>query len=215
MSVVEQQHNNRADPCGRLRLRGVSWPSYRKISEALSGRHVRLTFDRGSLELMTISPQHGNFSRLLARFVVVLTEERGLPLKSFGDMTCDNESLQRGIEPDESFYVQSEPAIRGKQQIDLTADPPPDLGIEVDISRDSLGRLDVYAAIGVPEVWRFDGQTLTMHVLAAAGGYEVTATSHVFVGIAAKEISRFLLQANEVEENALVKSFRQWVRTRG
>src|SRR5262249_38374776 len=141
----------------RFRLGAVDWTTYRKISDALTGRHVRVTYDRGNLELMTISSKHGSCSRLSARLVQVLTEECGLPIYSCGDMTCDREDLDRGLEPDEGFYIENASRVRNKEQIDLTVDPPPDLAVEVDISRSSKSRLPVYAALRLPEVWRYDG----------------------------------------------------------
>lgn len=121
----------------RFVLPAVNWETYKDVSRALTGHHIRLTYDGENLEFMTISPSHGNFSRLLGRFVVVLTEEAGLPLKSFGDMTCENEVVGRGLEPDECFYITNESAVRGREKIDLTSDPPPDLAIEVEITRSS------------------------------------------------------------------------------
>src|SRR5690242_10704875 len=92
----------------RLLLRGVGWLTYRAISDTLNDSPVRVTFDRGNLELMTKSLSHGGYSRLLFRLIAVLTEEMGLPLASCGDMTCDREDLQRGLEPDECFYLENE-----------------------------------------------------------------------------------------------------------
>lgn len=137
----------------RLLLRGLDWTRYRKISEALTGVAVQLPYDRGELELVTTSRLHEIFSRCIGLLINVLAEEFGLSLDGCGRMTCDREDLERGIEPDECFYITHEPAVRGKAQLDLSTDPPPDLGIEVDISRGSLVRMPIYAALGVPEVW--------------------------------------------------------------
>src|SRR5438105_741851 len=106
----------------RFLLRAVDWGTYRSISDALKGRHLHLTYDRGNLELRTISGTHGNCSRLLGRFVFVLAEEFKLPVRSFGDMTCESEELDRGVEPDESFYITNEPRVREKEEIDLAID---------------------------------------------------------------------------------------------
>jgi Uma2 family endonuclease len=121
----------------RFLLRGVDWAAYRKISEALTGRHVRLTYDGGSLEFMTISYLHARLSRLIARLITVLTEELGLLMCGCGDMTCAREDLERALEPDEGFYIENEPAIRDKEEIDLSVDPPPDLAVGIDLHRSS------------------------------------------------------------------------------
>src|SRR5262245_52608801 len=137
----------------RLVLRGVDWPRYQAIIRALGERSLRLAYDGENLELMTVSRLHDKLSRLLGRFLVVLTEELGLPLDSAGSVTLEKEDVQRGIEADESFYITNEPLIRDKDEIDLATDPPPDLAVEIDISRSSLNRLAIHAALRIPEVW--------------------------------------------------------------
>jgi Uma2 family endonuclease len=196
----------------RLVLRGVEWSEYRKISDAFNGRHLRLTYDRGTLEFMTISSTHGRFGRLLARLVGALTEELALPLCSCGDMTCDREDLERGLEPDECFYITNEPLVRDREKIEVGIDPPPDLAVEIEITRSSRNRLGIYAALGVPEVWRFDGESLTMHQRLANGQYAVAERSPQFPFLSATELGKFLQLYTQMEENALVRSFRDWVR---
>ncbi len=196
----------------RFVLRGVDWETYRKISEALTGRHVRLTYDRGYLEFMTISSIHGRISGLFARLIGVLTEELGMPICSCRDMTCDREDLERGLEPDEGFYLENEPLIRNKEPIDLAVDPPPDLAVEVDLHRSPRRRMVVYAAIRIPEVWRFDGEQLRIHQLGADGQYSVVEHSPHFPFVTGPDLVRFLQLRTQMDENSLVKLFREWVR---
>lgn len=196
----------------RLVLPAVNWQTYQAVSHALTGRHVRLTYDGENLEFMTISPRHGNCSRLLGQFVIVLTEEFDLPWKSFGDMTCDREDVGRGLEPDESFYLVNEPLVRGVDRIDLETDPPPDLTIEVDITRSSRDRMGIYAALQVPEVWRYDGSILVAFRLGSDGKYESTPESAYFPAIPIAELGTFLQRRGQMDENSLIREFRQWVR---
>jgi Uma2 family endonuclease len=196
----------------RFLLPAVDWATYRAVSRALTGRHVRLTYDGENLEFMTISPSHGNFSRILGRFVVVMTEESGLPLKSFGDMTCEREDVGRALEPDECFYIANEPAVRGKEKIDLLVDPPPDLAIEVEITRASRDRLAIYSDLGVSEVWRFDGTSLRVFQLGDERTYNQCEQSRFFPGLRISDLTDFLLRRTEMDENQLIASFREWVR---
>jgi Uma2 family endonuclease len=145
---------------------------------------------------------------------VVLTEELQLPVASCGDMTVDREDLERGLEGDESFYIENEPRVRGKEQIDFAVDPPPDLGIEIDIAASSRRRMAIYAALKVPEVWRYDARTLTVFLLGTDGQYAPASKSRVFPQIPVDEIAGFLQQVNQLEENELVRQFRTWVRER-
>jgi Uma2 family endonuclease len=196
----------------RFLLRAVEWATYKAISKALTGRHVRLTYDRGTLEFMTISSIHGTFSRLIGRLIVVLTEELGLPLRSCGDMTCDREDLERSLEPDECFYIANEPAVRDKEEIDLSTDPPPDLAVEVDISRSSQRLLAIYAALEVPEVWRFNGEMMAVYQREASGQYRLAERSQIFPLLPMTEFVTFLRQRTQTDENSLVRSFRARVR---
>lgn len=196
----------------RLVLHGVDWATYRAVSDAFGPRHVRFSYDRGRMELMTKSQLHGMLSRLIARLITILTEELGLPLSSCGDMTCDREDLERGVEPDECFYITNAPVILGKEQVDLTSDPPPDLGVEVDISYSSYSRLGIYAALRVPEVWRYESETLIFYRLAADGQYQIAERSLYFPFLVAADLAAFLNRRPEMDENALAKEFRTWVR---
>jgi Uma2 family endonuclease len=42
----------------------------------------------------------------------------------------------------------------GKDRIDLTVDPPPDLAIEIDVT--SKTQISAYQSLKVPEIWRYD-----------------------------------------------------------
>jgi Uma2 family endonuclease len=196
----------------RFVLYGIDWSQYQAISKALNGRHLRLSYDGENLELMTKSFQHGRFSWLIGRTIGVLTEELGLPLSSCGDMTLDREDLERGIESDEGFYITNEPLVRGKDNIDLRVDPPPDLGIDIDFSRSCRRRLRIYEAIRVPEVWVFDRESIHAFRLNKVGKYIEVERSQYFPHLRLEELTAFLLRANEMKENSLIRSFREWVR---
>lgn len=205
----------RIEPAGneqRLALGAVDWTTYQTISKALTGRHVRLTYDRGRLEFMTISSKHGRLSRLLAQFVAAIADEMGIPRAQFGDMTCDNEEVLRGLEPDECFYLENEPLVRGKEEIDLTVDPPPDLAIEIELSPATRDRMSLYAALRIPEVWRFDGIRLSVHQLAPSGEYLESPQSRYFPKIEVAGLLDFIERRTQIDENSLLNSLREWVR---
>src|SRR5438552_159340 len=109
----------------RYVFRDADWQLYQDISKALGDRPVRLTYDRGRLELMTLSHRHERSSSLLAQFFVVLTEELDMPRQSGRSTTFSREDLDRGIEADDCYYLENEPLVRDKDEIDLNTDPPP------------------------------------------------------------------------------------------
>jgi Uma2 family endonuclease len=211
-AVIESGKQSKLEPRQAFVLTGIDWATYRKISEALTDHHVRLTYDRGDLELMTKSIFHGILSRLYHTMMVVLAEEHKLPFASCGDMTCDREDLDRGAEPDECFYLLNAPLVRGKRQIDLTTDPPPDLVVEVDLTTNSRRRLAIYAAIQVPEVWKVTADSLTVLRLGADGCYVAVDRSIYFPAIDLSALASFVRREPEMDQLALLGEFRAWVR---
>jgi Uma2 family endonuclease len=177
---------------------------------------IRLTYDRGELEIMTpLLLMHDDDARFLGDLVFILTEEMGLPLKRGGSTTLRRRLRRRGIEADECFWIANAHRMHGVRRLNLRIHPPPDLAIEVDVSRSSLDRLAIYAALHVPEVWRLDGDTLTFHVLDAAGHYSVAAASMTFPILTPADLVAFLQRARQAsDENPITRDFRAWIRQR-
>ena len=119
--------------------------------------------------------------------------------------------LLRAIEPDECYYLQSAPAIRGRWDIALPKDPPPDLVVEVDVTKRSLDRFSIYASLGVPEIWRYDNGSVTAYQLHA-GEYREITNSLAFPGLALADLAGFVARARTLDERTLVRRFREWVR---
>jgi Uma2 family endonuclease len=195
----------------RFRMSAVSWCGYKHLGQAFAGRHVRMTYDRGELEIMTVSFGHEKDKRLLARLVDVLTEEMAIDVVGGGSTTLDREDLERGLEGDECWWLQHEGQVRHLREIDLNQDPPPDLALEVEITRSVMNRIGVYAALRVPELWRWDGHVLTVHLLAADGSYAVSTSSLAFPFLPVAKLGRFVLMLRTKSETQVVRAFRQWV----
>ncbi len=195
----------------RIVLESIRWEQYTGLLRLLQKHHLRLTYDRGTLEIRTLSQERERLAEFLARLAVILTEELNVHLKAGGSTTFRRRRVRRGLEPDRCFWIASEPLVRGKREIDLRNDPPPDLAIEIDVSRSSLDRLAIYAKLGVPEVWRLEGG-LAFHVLWADRKYAVAATSRSFPQVTAKDLSAFLAMIAKKDENQVAGQFRAWVR---
>jgi Uma2 family endonuclease len=202
-----------APPVGqRLLLHGIDWRTYRRLGRIFTGhRAVRLTYDRGTLEIRTTSPEHESYRRLLARFVDVLTEELNMPMVGYGSMTF-RMPRRRGLEPDECYWFTQAGPMRGRGEIDFRRDPPPDLVLEVDITSSSVDRMAIYASLGVVEVWRFDGVALTFHVLQPDRTLQEQPASRAFPGVTSPDLFGFLMQRGQRDETDLIRSFRAWVR---
>jgi Uma2 family endonuclease len=194
----------------RLVLRDVDWQTYGRLLRAFAERpSVRLTYDRGVLEIMRPLENHVGGNYLLGRFVDTLTEELGLTVMAGRSTTFRRRRQRRGLEADNSYWIANEPRVRGKESIDLRVDPPPDLAIEVDVTRSSLNRMSIYAVLGVPEVWRLDEDTLTFELLQPSGrSYAPSSTSLAFPLVTPADLMTFLALRTQMDENAVVQQFR-------
>ena len=197
----------------RITLPNVRWSFYETLlQEVGEHRTVRIAYDRGTLELMSPLSPHERSKRLLEKLIDALLEELDQPAVSVGSMTCKRQDLDRGAEPDTGYYIQQEQAVRTKETIDLNIDPPPDLVLEVEYSSPAIDKLDLYAALGIPELWRYDGQSLRLYQLQQ-GQYRETQTSLVFPSIPLTELPRFLQTAKQMGELVMIKQFRAWIHT--
>jgi Uma2 family endonuclease len=194
-----------------IHLSGISWETYETLLEELSDRRLRLTYNRGMLEIMAPSPEHELSKTLIGRFVETLAEESEVPIYPLGSTTFKRPRLS-GAEPDECFYIYNIDAVRGKKRLDLNEDPAPDLVVEIDVTSSSLNRLQVYADLGVAEVWIYNGESLVIQQLQN-GTYIISQNSQFFPSLPISEIAGFLQQAETVDYLELVKAFRHWVRS--
>jgi len=199
-------------PEQRVLLHNVSWDTYERLVMDLNDSCApRLTYDRGTLEIMSPSSEHERYNRTIAQIVEELAVEMNLDFDGLGSTTFRREDLDRGFEPDSCFYIQNVTSIRSKKRIDLAVDPPPDLIIEIDITSTSLDRFSICAEAGVVEVWRFDGNCLTIHELKS-GNYEGRDTSLAFTGILAVEITALIKESERITRPEWVRKLRLWIR---
>ena len=197
---------------GRILLQNITWEAYERwLVEMGEHRNTRLNYDRGVLEIITPLFEHENQNRLLAQVARTVAEELNVEILSAGSTTLNRPDLEKGSEPDSSFYIKNESLIRGKRTIDLKTDPPPDLVIEVDVTSSSIDREGIYAAMGVPEIWRCDRGEVKFLQLRS-GNYVETEHSLAFPVLPVTEVAKFLEQSQTVGETTLLKAFRAWVR---
>ncbi len=198
----------------RVILPGVSWTTYERLLADFEDSHTaHFTYDGGVLEIMVLSARHENLNRTLALLVEIIAEEMGIDISRFGSTTFKRADLNTGFEPDSCYYVTNEARVRGKDAIDLSVDPPPDLVIEIDITSPSLDKFPLYAQVGVPEVWRYAGHTLTLFVLDN-GRYQAAQTSAAFSLLTAAIANHFLAESVTRKSTAWLRAVRQWVRER-
>ncbi|MGL5941159.1 MAG: Uma2 family endonuclease [Waterburya sp.] len=192
-------------------LDGVSWAEFEAILEDLGeNRGSRIAYDRGQLEIMTPLPEHEVHKEYISDFVKILLEELDIEFCPLGSTTFKNQLMFKGIEPDSCFYIQNEAVIRGKNRLDLTVDPPPDLALEIDITNRS--HPEIYQSLGVPELWRYEQGKLQI-LLLVNGKYVESNQSNNFPNFSLIEIiPQYLTQCRTEGRNKGMKAFRSWVR---
>lgn len=194
----------------RVTLRGLTWQAYQQILTALpQTRAARLTYDRGTLEISMPLEDHENSGRLIERFIIILVVELGMRVKTMGSTTLDREDLNRGSEPDNAYYIQNQPQVAGRT-VNLQEDPPPDLIVEVDITHTDIDKNRLYASMGVPEFWRYNGRDLKIYQLGDEGYTEVER-SPTFPLFDKSDLYQFLEQGRQDEVEAEL-ALREWVR---
>lgn len=200
-------------PMEPMVLHNISWETYERLLEEMGECHYRLTYDKGELEFMTLSLEHENFGRWIGRLIFFIALELKMPVRTGGSTTLKKSLRKVGLEPDECFWLGHERAIRGKKKWNAITDPPPDLAVEIDITSGWLDRLGIYAGLKVPEVWRFDGESLKVLVLGANGKYRERSKSLAFPTLPLDGLVHFIVKLESTEEVALIEEFTQWLRT--
>jgi Uma2 family endonuclease len=193
-------------------LLNTSWQRYVELRESDEHRNVRMTFDHGELELMSPSGLHERLNFLIGHCIFAWVEERRIPLQGCGSTTFRRQDLQRGLEPDNCYYIQNESVVRGRDEIDLSIDPPPDLVIEVDVSSSSIDRIPIYQAMGVPEIWRWHDDALRVLVLNAENQYADAGASQSLPGFPIERMVELLKRRNTADGVTIVREFRTWCR---
>ena len=199
-------------PGNQLLLKDITWQMFETLlTELGESRASRLSYSKGTLEIMVPLPEHEVGKENIGDLVKILLEELDIEFLPLGSTTFKNEKMAQGVEPDTCFYIQNEAAVRGKNRINLETDPPPDLAIEIDLT--SRTQLNNYEALGVPELWRYNGRKLEISVLQD-GKYVKGEISLQFPNFPiAHLIPQYLEQSKTAGRNVAMKAFRSWVRS--
>lgn len=217
-------------------LYGLTWDDYERLlaARAEAGRRrVRITYDRGMAEIytpgggspraragagpgeagMTVGNRHERWKKLLARLLETASLGFRTPLVGCGNVTLSRADLDRGLEPDECYYVREAGRMAAVRELNLATDPPPDLVVEVEVSRTVADRLPLYAALRVPEVWRYDGDRLQFLLRADDGTYIPAAASAALPRLTAAVLGGYLARAGTADDTTLCLELLDWVRS--
>lgn len=198
------------NPGQRIELQGVNWNEFEAILEELGDRRAsRIAYSNGVLEIRMPLPKHEKVKVLVGDMVKILLEELNLDNECFGSTTFKRQEMETGVEPDDCFYIENFAQMIGKDRLDLSVDPPPDLAIEVDVT--SKTGLEAYQALGVPELWRVEEEKLRISVLQDGQYQEASFSPHFSKFPIIDGISEFLHRSQTEGRSQTLKAFRRWV----
>ena len=198
-------------PGQQLLLQDISWSDFEEIlSDLGEHRGSRISYSNGALEIMVPLPEHEKHKELISEIVRFLLDYREIDFESLASTTFKSKQMNQALEADACFYIQNHQAVIGKDRLDLTVDPPPDLAIEIDITNRT--RFNNYLLLKVPELWRYSRQGLKIYLLQD-GQYVESPSSPNFPHLPIIElVERYTKQAQIEGRSKAMRSFKQWMR---
>lgn len=190
----------------------VSWENYEELLEALrETTSLRISYDVGTLQVMSPSSKHENVATLIERLVDLLSIRHRIKVLFYGSVTIKKSHEQKGAEPDACFYVQTADAVGTKEQIDFDTDPPPDIVVEIDLHHESISKFPIYAALAVPELWRYDGDMLIIYQLRQ-GQYIKIDASQCLPLLTSAILTEFLARSPKEDQYDILLAFEEWLK---
>ncbi len=197
----------------RVFLHNIRWSTYEQLLVDLANkRSPRLTYSKGTLELMTALPQHDRLTSLLESMISIFAAETSTVIYCLRSATFKHAQFESGFQPDSCFYIQTGVFMKDKEVIDLSVDSPPHLVVEVDMTSGSLRKLEVFSRLKVPEVWRHNGRNLVFYKLSG-DTYLQSKNSIAFPAIESEAASEFIQANKNLTSTAFIKAFQEWATT--
>ena len=199
-------------PGQHIILKSISWEQFENILLELGeSRSSRIFYYQETLEIMTPLPEHERIKVILSDLIKVLLDELNMNWESLGSTTFKREDMQAGVEPDDCFYIQNYEQMIGKNRMNLTIDPPPDLVLEIDLT--SKTQINAYQSLKVPEIWIYDQNKLEIYCLQNEQ-YMLSKNSRIFPNFPIQEaMIRFLKTSQSIGTTQTLKQFRNWIKS--
>ena len=189
----------------------VAWEDYESLLAKLTDEpYFRISYDDGEMQSMTVSTDHEELAVIINKFIGVIEDELRMVIQSYRSATFKKQKRRKGTEPDDCFHIQNAGRVIGKK-FDINTDPPPDLAIEVDITSPSLKKFPIYAALGVPELWRYKNDDVKFYQLVG-DEYEEIEYSFAFPFLSSETLTRFLMLGITDGQTAAKWAFADWVK---
>jgi Uma2 family endonuclease len=195
---------------GQLRLFDVGWDDYEQLlSDLGEGYHVRVSFNDGRLEVLSPLPEHEEYKDIIHDLLRALVRGLAWRMESRGSATLRRKVKAKGAEPDGCYWVQTADRMIGKRTLDLSTDLPPDIVVEIDLTHQSAEKFSIYAALGVPEIWRYDGKLMHFYKLEGEQ-YSEVASSAAFPFLSDADMSNFVEQGKTQGQDQAIDAMQRW-----
>ena len=197
-------------------LQDVPWEAYEQLLEDLSDRPgVRVTYDEGNVEIMSPLRKHEKYKEFVGDLIKALADGLDISVESSGSTTWKRKKDAKGVEADICFHIAHAERVIGRDDLDVNVDPPPDLAVEIDITNESTSKFPIYAAFGVPEIWRYSDKrkSVVMYELRDHAYVEIEA-SRSFPMLTPEILTGFIGQSQTEGQKKALGAFRRWIRSR-
>ena len=195
-----------------LVIHDFRWEDYEQLLEVIGERpSLRLNYDSGRLEIVSPLPEHKSCGKVIDLVLYVFSDVHGLSFQSYGTATWKSKELGKGVEPDACYYVKNAARVIGEKKIRLGTHPPPDVCVEIDITNSSIKKLSIYAALSVPEIWRYDGRAFTFYTLSG-GKYSAIPESRQLPGLTGPMLVQVIEDCENRGQMIALKAFRRRLR---
>ncbi|HEX8342668.1 MAG TPA: Uma2 family endonuclease [Tepidisphaeraceae bacterium] len=138
-----------------------------------------------------------------------LAVEFDWPLGGLGNVTLRRRDLRIGLEPDECYCIVTPMPEASAEGLDLLSSPPLDMAIEVEVTKSSIGKLPLYAQIGVREVWRWTGTAFVVLERGADGEYHERASSGLLPALSLEMLSEWTSRALNNGQSVALRLLRE------
>jgi Uma2 family endonuclease len=196
-----------------MTFHNVTWEEYEELLNLVSdGSGLRISYIDGTLKIMSPSTFHEKYAIFINRLISQISFRLQINILFFGSTTIRKRKKNKGKEPDACFYVQSADPIGKRIKLDFAVDPPPDVVVEIDIYHDSRDSFQIYSALGVPEIWRYDGQEMTIYHLHQ-DEYVLVEASHALPILTGIILADYLERMRQDGEFAAIIAFDEWLQS--
>lgn len=192
----------------------VTWEMYDHFLQDFGHGGTRVVYDNGMMEIMTVGSDHECVKTAAARLLEFWAVEKDWPVNGYGNVTLRRKDLRVGLEPDECYYIITPPPTSSRGELDLSIYPPPDLAIEIEITRSSIGKTSIYARIGVPEIFRWTGDRFIVLERLPDGDYAERDRSRFLPDLSVDELSELTRLAIQTDQPTALKALRDRLRSR-